>query len=615
MSQPTIDQFGIDEGEDASGTVLFRLGGDPFVNEGAAELGRQLKNAGVATVERETVVVSSRTRVGTVIDQCRSIIESALPRTHTRTAAARGINTALSEMGANQNDDRWVGPPDQPFPSNQEGGNTIYPDDTVSEGTLDEFNLDPESVGGVEGDSNRLYTQSPEFTGNTSSRHFPGKHIPRFEDAFAAFEQTLRESFEGDDAPCMNCGSVEMPTRKDPDGEKLEYNISFTPLSASSGRLSPLGARSRTSAHPDRCAACLVAGFYYSIMPKAVRPAGESNDSRIFCPLGDLAQVAAIRTDFAAIRNEVDPPTEGGYQGRRSLGQLITNSRGMQTLEFYEQVVRHLNTEYSGGELDRQIQFRPTELAVYECGQGESSERTISAVEQYDPDQWAYEVVSPRRFDDERYWPVSNVLYWFAELGTDDNGRLTDAKDALGFGILFGDLERIERASMTILKELDQTESRLGPPAPHPGYRSEYFTHIMSNMNPTTESIDDDALESVRQVASAIGRVFHDQDGLSVLIKLQNASTPTEFLQAFEKAAMQAQKASIEQAPSQWDTSRDDDVGAVLELISDRETFEPAKRMFVIHASLAAQYENATQSDEDSSEQESAPESSASSSD
>lgn len=108
--------------------------------------------------------------------------------------------------------------------------------------------------------------------------------------------------------------------------------------------------------------------------------------------------------------------------------------------------------------------------------------------------------------------------------------------------------------------------------------------------------INDDEIEAIRSVASSIGSVFHQGEDIGVLIGLQNAGTQQEFLRAFEKASMQAQKRSVESSPAKFNATRDDDVETVLRLINSDETFDRAKRMFVIHTALAAQYENATNS-------------------
>jgi hypothetical protein len=601
----TLDQFVSTEGAADTGgeDVLFRFTSDQFVNEGIAELARQLNNSGLVTVSSEAIHVAPDTTVSTVVDELKDIIHRAIGRTHARTGVAREINTFLQKQGYDQQDERWIPPADEPFPGKTDGGLTIYPDDAVSAEIVEEFGIDPDETPSIEGSKRGLYALSPEFVGNSSSKHFPDSHILRFHRYFDAFSATLRGEHDSDDATCMACGSTAMPAYKDVDGEFLEYNLTFTVLASSSGRTKALGYGSRQSAHRGRCAACLVAGFYYSLMSKVVRPTNTSeNDVRVFCPVGDLEELVNIRTDFRSIRSEIDTPTVDEYPGRQTLGQLRTASHGMQTIEFYEQVLRHLNKNVEGGIFEREITHRPTALSTYISEVGRT--RNIRALETIDPNDWAYRAVKEREFGDDQYWPVTDVLQWFTDLDVADGARYLQSQNELAFGILNQDLATIEQAVFEFTKILERGDDAAAPYIPHQGFRSDYFSYVMSSTTTASDRIDDEAIESIKNVATSVGRLFHDRDDIGVLIKLQNASTPSTFLQAFEKAAMQAQKKSLDQAPMVWDASRDDDVSRVLQLVSDRETFDDVKRMFVIHASLAAQYKNAQESSNSNSSDE-----------
>jgi hypothetical protein len=195
--------------------------------------------------------------------------------------------------------------------------------------------------------------------------------------------------------------------------------------------------------------------------------------------------------------------------------------------------------------------------------------------------------------DDETidYWPFDGVLDWYARLDEDEVS--TETLDALGFGILDRDLKQLARAHFEIAKALERTQGDAAPYTPSIRRASDYFTHIMQHATPTTDRIDEEAIESIKRVASNLGQTFYERDDISVLIALQNASTSDEFLAAFEKASMQAQKKASADDGGSDSWSGHNDVAEVLKLITDSETFEPAKRMFVIHASLSAQYMNA----------------------
>ncbi len=191
---------------------------------------------------------------------------------------------------------------------------------------------------------------------------------------------------------------------------------------------------------------------------------------------------------------------------------------------------------------------------------------------------------------------MNDVLRWYAEFGDAEAQR--SETEQLAEGIVHADLQRLEGGVFGFTRAQFREDGRFPDYAqPHPADLTHYFTRVMTQA--TLDTIDEEDIGAIRRVASGIGSVFHDGDDISVLIGLQNASTQAEFLRSFERASMQAHKESTENPPAKYDAARDDDVEAVLELISDDDTFESAKRMFVIHAALAAQYENATGSDGD----------------
>jgi hypothetical protein len=613
--QPTLEEFvesseeqpSTDEISKPSNQTLFRFTGDQFVNEAIADLARQLTNHESISVDvrQDKIQIPDDQPIDPVLEFIEGIIEAALSETHVRTAAAREINSALVEQGSSQQDERWIPPADRFFPGNSDSPLTIYPDDTVDSEALSEVGIEPDGVSSVEESERGLYALNPEFVGNSSPRNFP-KQVDRFRRYYDVFAATLQNEHIPDEATCMTCGRTSMPAYKDVEGDKLEYNQTFTILASASGRATSLGYSARDTAHQGRCAACLVAGFYYSLMEKFIRPTGTNeNDVRVFCPVGNFEELVGIRTDFQSLsdRHNIDPPTTDEYQGRQTIGQLWTNSHGMQVIEFYEHILRHINSVVTDkGMFERELKHRPTALTTYISEVGRT--RTIRAIESIDPDSWAYDAVRQRSItadgDQDDYWPVADVLGWFANLDVSDDNKHLIVQDDLAFGILERSLARIERAMFEVTKLLDRSDAS-AQYVPHPGYRADYFQHIMTQSTTVPDRIDDEAINSIRKVATALGRVFHGQDDIGVLIKLQNASSPTTFLQAFEKAAMQAQKRSHDEPPGRFETSRDDDVSRVLKLIGDRETFEPTKRMFVIHTSLAAQYENVRQQEDGSS--------------
>jgi hypothetical protein len=269
----------------------------------------------------------------------------------------------------------------------------------------------------------------------------------------------------------------------------------------------------------------------------------------------------------------------------------------MQALDIYEQIYRRVNTDYSGSAFQAEVDYRPTELLSFVSEVGRT--RDIKSLTRIQPAHNAYEIVAPDTFSpsagdpEEEYWPINDVLSWYAEAG--ETGTLVPIKNDIAEGILKGNLQSLEHGVSEFGRGVLQNEIEMpGYATPHPRQLHCCFNTLITRTMTEDNVIDDDEIEAIRSVASSIGSVFHQGEDIGVLIGLQNAGTQQEFLRAFEKASMQAQKRSVESSPAKFNAARDDDVEAVLRLINSDETFDRAKRMFVIHTALAAQYENAT---------------------
>lgn len=609
----TLDQFS-DEAETADAetvaesperVTLFRYTADQYVNVAIAELARRVvairgPDSGIE-IEPDRITVAPEADLEGVLADMRSVIRSAGENTHRRKALAHEINRTLEEMGFDDSDDRWIPSSPVSFPGKADTDVTIYADETVDADSLDQHGIPPEKVDRDVSTETSLYRLSQVYVGNTQQRAYTSQR-DRFERYFEAFRSVLLDDAEADDSACMTCGSTAMPAYKDAEGEKVEYNQSFTLFASTSGQAKPLGARGRADKHKGRCVACLVAGFYYTLMSKIVRPtASTNNDARLFSPVGDFEELVSIRGNLAQLIADIDEPTDAGKARQQNFGTLYTDSYGMQTIDFYETVLRHLNVEYSGEMYNRERLHQPTGLASFVSEVGRT--REIKSMDTVDPGSWVYDAVSQRSLDTgESYWPVDDVLAWFAHIEGDGTRGLVEEKDDLAFGILERDLAQIERAVFQFLKSIERNEASNVSYIPNKQYLDNYFSDIMNQSTTQIDSIDEEAIESIRRVASGLGQLFHSGDDIGVLIQLQNASTATEFLKAFEKASMQAQKKSVDEAPAPWEASRDDDVAEVLTLITDPDTFEPTKRMFVIHTSLAAQYQNVQNSDDTDAE-------------
>ncbi|MEZ3118167.1 hypothetical protein RYH80_19815, partial [Halobaculum sp. MBLA0147] len=586
--------------DEEAAVTLFRLSNDPFVNAGAAALAAALSDTVSVTADR--LSCSAETVSGTVAD-LSGLVHDALGNTHRRTSIAHSINYALEEAGRGQDDPRWVPPAGvvEDFP--EEHDLTAFDDDEIDPERLAEHDV-PETDSIAEFDNDQgLYVQSEEYIGNNTARQY-NKQVEKLERYLEAFEAALTDAVDDDPEyyTCQCCGRADVPSYDDPlTDEKVEYNQMFAPLASSSAVLKPLGSGGRTSGHKGRCVACLVAGFYFAVMAKAVRQtASDDNDARIFTPVGDFERLVPAMADIRTLREENGLDTPAGDQNvhRRTVGALNTRVVSLQALDIYEQFLQRVNPETDGEGLLAEPVYRPTTLRTFVSTLDRT--RDIGSLELIDPDDDIYDRVANAEYELEdgtvrRYWPVQDILRWFAEFGDDDTQLA--AKELLGEGVIHADLERLERGVFGFTRAQFRGDGRFPSYRPHPADIQHYFTRLMTQAS--LDAIDTESIEAIRRVASSIGSIFHDGDDISVLIGLQNAGTQTEFLRAFEKASMQAQKASTEDAPAQYNAARDDDVETVLELISDDATFEPAKRMFVIHAALSAQYENATNTEDD----------------
>lgn len=595
---------------DSQGTViLFHFADDPFVNEAAADIGRQLANEGLAEITPTRIQVAEGGDIDQVTTWIKRLFDRELENTHRRTTVAHQVNAALQGIGGDSEDSRWIPSPNTHFPDDEDDDLTVYPDDEIDIETLEASGIPHEGVEYVDDDPSRLFQLSQIYVGNPSGHKF-SYQTDRKERYLQTYVSTITGEFQTDDHPCMLCGSEVMPTTKGVDGHDLEFNQSFDIRSTASGVSVPLGMGGRDTAHQGRCVACLIAGFYYTLMAKVVRLKDRETCGgsfpiavhRIFAPQGDFEELVDIRGDLQNLILPIDSPTENDRTRQGNLPAARTQSRGLQTLQFYESILRYVNREYTKDHYDYAVEHRPTALISYTSARRKSGRpvRDIREVESIDPDEWAYAAVRQRSVGPsdsggaDEYWPSEDVLVWYARLADVS----FDTLDDIGYGILDRDLKRLARGHFGVAKALEREQGENAPFVLPIRRAAHYFTSIMQHATPdTTDRIEEEAIDSIKRVASSVGETFYERDDISVLIGLQNASTPDAFLTAFEKASMQAQKKATADEQGGYSWSGKNDVAEVLKLINDQETFEPAKRMFVIHTSLAAQYMNAQRSD------------------
>lgn len=129
-----------------------------------------------------------------------------------------------------------------------------------------------------------------------------------------------------------------------------------------------------------------------------------------------------------------------------------------------------------------------------------------------------------------------------------------------------------------------------------------YFHDIMADI---ASNIDDETRDSIKNTGRSIGQMFAERDDLSVLQSFHHANSPDQFLSAFERAGMGTVKKSHDPDDIAHRTFlTNSDANTLISAITDEETFEAAKQMFVIHASISAHYQNSTATDSEETNEE-----------
>lgn len=606
--------------------ALFCYSNDPFVNEGAVELGRRLTSAGVARIDRQAVVATERPE--RVLPKLRAELfgsDGVITNTHRRTSRAYHVNALAT--GTLPTDDSGDGNPDwlgdsehaptvpaatEPFPGSDEDA-TVFPGDDLSDTSLEQLELNADAI---DRDGESAYALHPAYLGApTASSFISAKE--RAETYFAILEDVLTEAQETDtdETACMCCGSSLPNWRWHLDGEtiNLEYGQSFTPMATKSGRLTPLGQKSSQSSYfRGRCPSCLLAGFYYLCMPaKPIASTGDPGVYRTFAVRGDFTTIAAVRRAYeqTAGLSDLAAPTSRGTVRLRSFPGRSTIS-DVQLVAFYAALLGALAADPTTDEdaLFADLSDRAEDTTSSLSGaisvrsapsKGGKAVRSLTAFREAPATSDLYERLRERTHGTvdsmEPYAPFDDVLAWYCDVRNPNTDAeiAVSAKRDLAQGILNGDLAMLERGLFGLLKQL--AGDVIVPYAMAIRRHHHYFHDIMADI---ATHIDDDTRDSIKNAGRSIGQMFAERDDLSVLQSFHHANSPDQFLSAFEKASMGAVKKSHDPddiAHSTW--LANSTVNDLITAITDEETFEAAKQMFVIHASLSAHYQNSTATD------------------
>lgn len=604
---------------------LFRYSNDPFVNEGAVELGRNLAKAGVARIDQRAVVATVPPEQ--LLPKLRAELfgsNGVINNTHRRTSRAYHVNAlssgTLPSDESSGIDRDWLGENSngptisaatEPFLGSDDDA-TVFPDDELSDTNLEQLGLNADTI---DRDEANAYSLHPAYLGGPTADSFE-RAKDRAETYFDIFEDVLTGDHEtiADDTTCMSCGSS-LPNwtwKLDGENTNLEYGQSFTPLATKSGRLMPLGQKSsQQSYYRGRCPACLLTGFYYLYMPtKPVASTGDSGAYRVFSVKGDFKAIEAARRAYeqTAGLNDLATPTANGTIRLGSFPVRSTISE-VQAVAFYAALLEALAEDpvSDQGALFTSLGDENTDISLTGAisvrsapSKGGRAVRSLTAFRDVPATKALYERLREQTRDTaegpETYAPYNDVLAWY--IGFQNPNTETeiavDAKRDLAQGILDGDLTMLERGIFSLLKQL---AGDADPPyAMSIGRHRHYFQTIMVDI---ATNIDDDTRDSIKNIGSSIGQIFAKRDDLSVLQSFRHANSPDQFLSAFEKASMGAVKKSHDanEVAARSTFLPNSSVNDLIEAISDEETFEAAKQMFVIHASLSAHYQNSTATD------------------
>ncbi|WP_152421325.1 hypothetical protein [Natronococcus amylolyticus] len=604
---------------------LFRYSNDPFVNEGAVELGRNLANAGVARITKRAVVATKPPEQ--VLPKLRAELfgsNGVINNTHRRTSRAYHVNAlstgTLSNGESDDVDPDWLGDngngptipaATEPFPGSDDDA-TVFPGDELSDTNVEQLGLDANTINRDEANA---YSLHPAYLGAPTADGFE-RAKDRAEIYFDIFEDVLTGDHEtvADDTTCMTCGSSLPNWRWKLDGENtdLEYGQSFTPMATKSGRPMPLGQKSsQQSYYRGRCPACLLAGFYYLCMPiKPLASTGDSGAYRVFSAKGDFEAIETVRRAYEQTvgLNDLATPTANGTirLGSFSVWSAISE---VQAVAFYAALLEALSEDPVADQeaLFADLSEKGTDVSLTGAisvrsapSKGGRAVRSLTAFREAPATRALYERLREQTRDTaegpETYAPYNDVLAWYIGFRNPniETEIAVDAKRDLAQGVLDGNLAMLERGVFGLLKQLaGDAES---PYAMSVGRHQHYFQTIMADI---ATNIDSDTRDSIKNVGRSIGQMFAERDDLSVLQSFHHANSPDQFLSAFEKASMGAVKKSHDtgEVAARSTFLPNSSVNDLLGAISDEETFEAAKQMFVIHASLSAHYQNSTATD------------------
>lgn len=573
--------------------TLFKLSDDEFVNEAVAELVRKSIDESDTLEVTETEIKGTESDLSSIL----SLLSDSLlySNTHRRTTDARYVNAYT---------DNSIPSASEPFPEDEE----VYADGEVTKESLEKRDIPTENF---PNSSSSLYSKSPFYTGAPIARGWSTDRITRYKEIF---ESVL---FGGDSCDpehaCRCCGRSDLPNWKY-DGENVEYNQNFTPQITKSGRPKSQGqSGSQKSNYRGRCVACLVAGFAYSLITKPYYTI-DPGEYRIFCLNGDFESLLSVRKSYNqdvlanidSDYSETDPedysktlPSNLPSQSRSDEGQLFSLLSKLNQATYEQEFSGEYNDEKS-------IVQNITGATVFNSSDSKGGQpvRGITSVSSYSFEKSVSYYLQPVEYDNPN--TIGTTTYYPHQMIDSLSGVMEPNSDIdlypqmvsrIAEGLMSENISQIESGFFGLAKPVVNNQAICTNTIHLLGGRK-YIKVVLENMTQLSE----DEMEALSSVGESLGQLFDTRDDVSVLIGLKNANQLDQFLNSLERAGMEAMKKSLVRGETvpKYSAVRDDNLTKTLEVLSDEDKFDSAKKVIVTQASFSALYQNSAESNSES---------------
>jgi hypothetical protein len=579
--------------------VLFRLSDDEFVNEAIAELIRRVDAPNMLDVT-STEIKGTESDLESILSQ---LSEGVLySNTHRRTTDVRYFNAHMDGS------DYTIPSAEEPFPEDED----IYLEGEITESMLKKQDIPTDRF---PDSSSTMYSKSPFYTGKPIERGWNTDRIERYKKIFT--DVLFGDESCDPEHSCRCCGRSDLPNWKY-NGENIDYNQTFAPLITKSGRPKSQGqAGSQKSNYRGRCVACLVAGFAYSLITKPYYTI-DPGEYRIFCFRGDFISLLSIRKSYeedvlAEVDSDYDESDPSEYskalpsnlpsRSHSDEGQLFTILSKLNQATYSREF-------YSENEGSKRVIQNTTGATVYNSSSSKGGQpvRGITGVSSYLFDDSVLYCLQKVEYDSSEV--LDTISYYPHQLIESLSGITDPTTESdiypqmvgrIANGLLSKDISQVESGLFGLAKPVVGNQAVCTNSIDLLGGRK-YIDMVLQNMTQLNES----EMEALSSVGGSIGEIFDTRDDVSVLIGLKNSNQLDQFLNSLERAGMEAMKKSLvrgEPVPK-YSAVRDDHLTTTLEVLSDEEKFDSAKKVLVTQASFSALYQNSVESSSDSNEGE-----------